>query len=210
MSMTRWQRHPRIAFFLLGAVVTVLSGLAQVFWFDIANGLFGLGVRHDTRPAWLRGIMFVVTWLPALVLALVIIGRVRSGRAYRPLAFIGGAVSVYVLTGASLLFGPAIGDYRHRATFDAIGWRQNARVDPMYPARLTMVDDLLRRRLLEGATRDSVTRLLGPRDSTSYFPEWELVYWLGPERGLIRIDSEWLVVAFGVDGRVRAARIVRD
>ena len=70
--------------------------------------------------------------------------------------------------------------------------------------------DCLGRRLLDGVTRDSVARLLGPRDATPYFAEWELVYWLGPERGLIRIHSEWLVAAFGADGRVSAARIVRD
>ena len=209
-AMTGWQRHPRIAFLLLGIVVTALCGLARVFWFDVANGMFGLGVSYDTRPAWLRGIMSVVTWLPAVILALAIIGRVRRGRVYRPLAFVAGAVSVYLLALGLLLFGPALSDHRHRTAFDAANWRANARADPMYPARLTMVDDLLARGLLERATRDSVTRLLGPRDSTSYFQEWELVYWLGPERGLIRIDSEWLVIAFGADDRVSAARIVTD
>jgi len=195
---------------LLGVIVTALCGIAQVFWYKIANEVFGLGVSYDTRPAWLRGILFLVTWLPALILALVVIGRVRRGRTYRPVAFVAGVACVYVLTLGSLLAGPAVNDYRHRATFDTSRWRGNARADPMYPARLTMIDDLLERRLLEGATRDSVAQLLGPRDSTAYFGDWELVYWLGPERGLIRIDSEWLVVAFGPDGRVTTARIVRD
>ena len=61
-----------------------------------------------------------------------------------------------------------------------------------------------------GLSRDSVERLLGPRDSTDYFREWDLVYWLGPERGFLRIDSEWLVLNPGLDGRVKDYRIVGD
>ncbi len=37
-----------------------------------------------------------------------------------------------------------------------------------------------------------------------------MVYWLGPERGLIRIDSEWLVLRLDEGGVVREFRIVRD
>jgi hypothetical protein len=39
---------------------------------------------------------------------------------------------------------------------------------------------------------------------------WPLVYLLGPERGLIRIDSETLVIRLGPDGRVSDYRVVRD
>lgn len=76
--------------------------------------------------------------------------------------------------------------------------------------RLAMVDDLLARHPLRGLSRYSVERLLGPRDSTDYFREWDFVYWLGPERGLVRIDSEWLVLKLGLDGRVSDYKIVRD
>jgi len=205
-----WRRHPRIAFFVLGAAVTVLCGASQVFWYDVANNVLHLNTTYDTRPTWLRGVMFVLAWLPVFTFALVMLGFLRRGRVYRPLAFIAGAVSVYVVAVASLFGGPVVDEYRHAATFEAAAWQKNAQSDVMWPTRLTMVDDLLARRLLERATRDSVARLLGPRDSTNYFSTWELVYHLGPERGLMRIDSEWLVVAFGPDGRVSAARIVRD
>jgi hypothetical protein len=91
-----------------------------------------------------------------------------------------------------------------------VEWRRNAAPDPSWPARLTMVDHLLARHPLRGLSRDSVERLLGPRDSTAYWQDWDLVYWPGPERGLFRIDSEWLVARFGPDGRVSEYRIVRD
>ena len=210
MTESWWRRHPGVAFMLLGAAVTALAGAAQVFWYDIANSVFHLGVSFDTRPPWLRVTMAAIRWLPAAGLLAVAILRIRKGRVFRPLAYLAGGVGVYALAVSTLLFGPTIENYRYRAAFDPVAWRGNARPNGDWPTRLTMVDDLLERRLLRGATRDSVDRLLGRRDETSYFKDWDLVYRLGPERGLIRIDSEWLVVSFGADGRVRDARTVRD
>lgn len=39
--------------------------------------------------------------------------------------------------------------------------------------------------------------ILGPDTENAYFKEIDnMVYYLGPERGLISIDSEWLVIEF--------------
>jgi hypothetical protein len=73
-----------------------------------------------------------------------------------------------------------------------------------------MVDQLLRRSGLVGLQRDSVFRMLGPGDRTDYFKEYDAVYWLGPERGMMSIDSEWLVLRIGIDGRVLEAKVVTD
>ena len=73
-----------------------------------------------------------------------------------------------------------------------------------------MADDLVRRRLLDGLTREQTLHLLGEPRPTNYFSEWDLVYWLGPERSFIGVDSEWLVVRFAPDGQVSEYRIVRD
>lgn len=72
-----------------------------------------------------------------------------------------------------------------------------------------MVDDLLRRYKLVGMTRTEIEQLLGKPPSTQYFPSYDYVYWLGPERGFISIDSEWLCVKFKND-KVIEARICRD
>src|SRR5690606_25296328 len=114
---------------------------------------------------------------------------------------------------AVLLVAAAAGlVYRHltRPSFDATGWQDEASVyrEP-YP-RLAMADDLLRRGVLNGLSSDSLVRLLGPKPETEYFNEWDFVYWLGPERGLARIDSEWLVIELGADSTVVHAEIVRD
>ena len=58
--------------------------------------------------------------------------------------------------------------------------------------------------------RAEIESLLGPADETSYFRRWDFVYWLGPERGFIRIDSEWLVLRFDAEDRVSEFRLVRD
>lgn len=50
----------------------------------------------------------------------------------------------------------------------------------------------------------------GSRPGSGYYREWDLVYWLGPERGFYSIDSEWLVVRLGPEGRVSDCQLVRD
>ncbi len=73
-----------------------------------------------------------------------------------------------------------------------------------------MIDALLTQRRLNGLSRLEIVALLGQPTPTNKFAEHDLVYWLGPERGSLRIDSEWLVIDFGPDGRAASYRIVRD
>ena len=51
--------------------------------------------------------------------------------------------------------------------------------------------------------------MLGEPPDTGYFKQYDLVYWLGDERGFFSIDSEWLVIRID-DGRVIEAEIVTD
>lgn len=207
LALRRW---PRSAFFGLGILTTALCVWLLTHWLQIADGVFGMDVVYDTRPVWLRALMVAVAWLPVGVLIGLTALRISRGRSIRPLAFAAGGASVYVVVAGSLLLGPGVTAYWHQRPFNAAEWQRNERRDGMWPTRLTMVDDLLARHSLRGMSRDSVEQLLGPRDSTESFRDWDMVYWLGPERGPIRIDSEWLVFKFGSDGRVIDYRIVRD
>ena len=109
-------------------------------------------------------------------------------------------------------FTPTAEDYAHRVAFDSAGWQRHALDDdPEWPTRLRMVDDLVADRRLDGLTRSEVESLLGSADQTAKWKDWELVYYLGPERnGIFRIDSEWLVIRFDLAGRVSEYRIVSD
>jgi hypothetical protein len=73
-----------------------------------------------------------------------------------------------------------------------------------------MADDLVGSKQLLGLTRQEVVDRLGEPPKTNYFQKFDLVYYLGPERGFISMDSEWLVLKLGPDGRVERAAIVRD
>jgi len=59
----------------------------------------------------------------------------------------------------------------------------------------------LRRYRLRGMTREEVVSLLGAPPEPTYFTEYDLVYWLGPER--------WLAIKFGRDGRVSKTALLR-
>jgi len=91
--------------------------------------------------------------------------------------------------------------------FDQSVWSNSATPGSV---RLRMADDLVDHRKLIGLTRQQVVARLGEPPKTEYFKEFDLVYYLGPERSFISIDSEWLVLKLGPDGRVMRATIARD
>jgi len=210
--MTPSGKHaPSLRFFALGFAVTAACVLLTAFWYDVANDVLGLGVVFDTRPAWLRALMVALEWLPWAGLALLVIVHVAGRRNVRPIAYGAGAISVWVALVVYVFAQPAVAEMWYERPFDIAGWRENERAVPMWPARLRMVDDLLSKHELVGLTTDSVERVLGPRErTTALFDDWDYVYRLGPERGLVRIDSEWLVLRVGADGRISERRIVRD
>ncbi len=93
-------------------------------------------------------------------------------------------------------------------SFDPAIWNDESHA--RHGARLTLADDIVRRELLSGMSRAQVISLLGKPPPTSYFADWDLVYWLGPERGFISIDSEWLVVRFDAREQVSEYCIAQD
>ena len=92
--------------------------------------------------------------------------------------------------------------------FDQAVWRDEKQV--VQGVRLEMADRIMASKMLRGKTRAEVVEMLGEPPKTEYFKSWDMVYWLGPERGFISIDSEWLVVKLDAQGRVSDYRIVHD
>ena len=193
MSIRVVKRWPRTAYWVAGAFTTALC--------------WSLAISASPMRRVLEGLV----WVPFVILLVLAVLRWRGRKDVRPVAFAAGIGLVYLLVVGGLFFGPGIDNYLHRRSFDSAAWQRNDGWNTNWPARLSMVDDLLAHHQLRGLRRDSLERLLGPPDSTNYFSAPNnLVYGLGPERGLMRIDSEWLVVALGPDGRVTEARILRD
>jgi len=89
--------------------------------------------------------------------------------------------------------------------FNAERWRTSDPAEEDPPLRQRMVDDLLERGVLSRLTDDGVVELLGEPNKTERFGEYDLVYHLGPSRGLFPIDGEWLVIR--LDGQALAARV---
>lgn len=90
--------------------------------------------------------------------------------------------------------------------FDSNAWKSVTGNDA---SKLAMVDDLLARYQLVGMKRAEIDDLLGVPPDTPYFADSDYVYWLGPERGFISIDSEWLCIDFK-DDVVVDAKLMRD
>jgi hypothetical protein len=95
--------------------------------------------------------------------------------------------------------------------FDRELWVQYSDLNKgsQYP-RLAMADRLTAEGTLLGKNPGEIVEMLGEPPDTEYFSDWDVVYWLGPERGFMSIDSEWLVVRFDAQGGVAECRIVRD
>ena len=117
-----------------------------------------------------------------------------------------------ITTAALVSIAVAAGAYWHvlhgPTEFERSAWLEGE--TNLDEPRLRMVDDLLESEALLGKSRVEIEALLGAPTSTDKFKDSGLVYWLGPERGFISIDSEWLTVDFDQTGNVRDARIVTD
>jgi hypothetical protein len=124
------------------------------------------------------------------------------------------AVAVVLLAPYIFLFGKdeyrSVREYLHRIPFNSSSWQDPKQAYGQDPVRIRMVDDLMHSKQLDHLSRAEVEKLLGTPPRTVYFREYDLVYWLGPERGFISIDSEWLVIKFDSKEIVQKYVILRD
>ncbi|MGB7160814.1 MAG: hypothetical protein WBD40_22305 [Tepidisphaeraceae bacterium] len=94
--------------------------------------------------------------------------------------------------------------------FDSVKWQAASEPDATHNSvRLRMADSFLDGQQPIGKSREQIVALLGEPDDTPYFNEYDMVYYLGPERGPMGIDSEWLVLKL-TRGSVTEARLATD
>src|ERR1035441_7804754 len=87
----------------------------------------------------------------------------------------------------------------HDIVFDKELWSQGSK-ERIYSAtalsidapRIKMYRDLLKQQLLIGKTREEIIALLGQPENYSFRSPWNFNYWLGLQRGPMKMDSAWL------------------
>ncbi|MBD0335856.1 MAG: hypothetical protein ICV62_10240 [Cyanobacteria bacterium Co-bin13] len=95
--------------------------------------------------------------------------------------------------------------------FNAEAWQDPTIASGPPYVRSCMVDNLLEEGLLTGQSQAEVIALLGEPDlESSFLQEYDIAYPLGPERSLISLDSEWLVLKLDSAGQVSAATLATD
>lgn len=94
-------------------------------------------------------------------------------------------------------------EYLGRRPFDSAKWQSPTATDGRYSSRSRMVESLLSSNRLIGMDRKQVIKLLG-KPSAVTGNQYE--YYLGAERGPLKMDGEVLEVIFGPSGRVMTAR----
>jgi outer membrane protein assembly factor BamE (lipoprotein component of BamABCDE complex) len=94
--------------------------------------------------------------------------------------------------------------------FVASWWNVDYERGTSLKTRYRVADRLASSGRLVGMTRTEVIALLGTPPGSDKFQDHGLVYVLGPGRGWIAIDYEWLLVDFDSAGRVSSVAVVTD
>lgn len=135
--------------------------------------------------------------------------KVKAGKLIFKICLwiIAGILFAYVLLIGFLLFVPKLKSYVNQTAFESTQWKLHLSGQDIVKQK--MVDDLLSKHQLVGMTKANIDELLGTPPRTNYFQDYDYVYWLGPERSALGIDSEWLGIKFD-RGVVIKAENLRD
>lgn len=200
----------RCWFFLAGMLFAMLCGILALHWMRIVPYTV-----FNEQPDYLKALKKLLGWLPWITVAMVFVLRLVKGPRIRAVSYLLGTATPIVVLGGWLILGDVVSDFMHRKAFDPEPWRSQMMVehDEMWPPRLCMVDSLFASKILDGLSSAQVIELLGPPEEKGVpfgAVDCDIHYYLGPERGLFRIDSEWLFITFNKDGKVGRYWIYRD
>jgi|GEM_PF-3476993 len=105
----------------------------------------------------------------------------------------------------------------HDIAFDIDLWNAGSR-DKIYSAYATSIDaprikmcaDFIANQPWKSKTRSELEEWLGKPDNFAFGRGWEFNYWVGLQRGPMKMDSAWLAFRFDADGRAVEAKMLQD
>ncbi|MEM9004028.1 MAG: hypothetical protein AAGE59_10945 [Cyanobacteria bacterium P01_F01_bin.86] len=134
-----------------------------------------------------------------ILIVIAAMAAVSVGWVFAPYAYIFAAIT-----------WDAIAESKNETAFSSEVWQDDARIHAEPFPRINMIDHLLQQYEFVGWQESEVLKLLGEPTDTEYFQSYDLVYWLGPERGFISIDSEWLVIKLDDNKIVQEVLVLTD
>jgi len=105
----------------------------------------------------------------------------------------------------------------HDIPFSAEQWHQGSR-QKLYSTlalqidapRIKMYRDLISKKIILGKTQQEIVGMLGEPDNFPFRAPWHFNYWLGLQRGPMKMDSAWLAVRFDDQGSAVEIRMLQD
>lgn len=101
-------------------------------------------------------------------------------------------------------------------SFEAERWRQGSReqvrasTGESSAPRIKMYRDLVADETLIGMKREEIVAMLGQPENYPFDPPWDWNYWLGPQRGIMKLDSYWLAVRFNQRDEAVDVEVLQD
>jgi len=184
--------------FVFGLILASVCLMFELNKMDVLRLVMGEGISYDRNTLLFNSYELIFTWTPWVILALLLILKKKTPLNLSPLYYFYGSILPISVLLFTLFFGPSINNFYYSEKFDSVAWLNPEENDFMWPARLRMVDDLISSGKLDNLSRRETIKILGEPSMTEKDSngKYTLTYHLGPERGFIRIDSEWLSIEF--------------
>ena len=210
LQLFKGTRRTYFLYILLGIGIFAIYFLIMVNWIEMVRGLLGKPhLGFDQQPEAFKYLNKLFGYLLWIILGILFVRGIIMKNIIIPVSVGLGFLLSYFGLLAYMFGSPVIKDYSNRIPFDSLKWQNEELVNSRNPLRIRMVDDMLKKHNLVGMTKENLIALLGVPPKTDYFSSYDFVYWLGPERGFLSIDSEWLVIKLE-NGTVVEALVVRD
>lgn len=197
IMQSRWSR--RLLFFLAGLILATLCLVVTFRWMNIVPYH-----SFNAQPLWLKGLNRLVVWLPWIAFAVVLILRFVKGRNFHVVFYLLGTITpVALVIGYLVLEGPGPICFITRSSIPNFGTIKRT-PSMTHSGRLAFAwwTILFPVTHLMALTRTKSSGFSAFHEMPHQLAPLNGITTLGLHSGFCGIDSEWLFITFGHDGRV--------